>query len=171
MLLIDLQERLLAKIARRQALLSAVGKMVRVAQVLAIPIVVTEQYPAGLGRTDRSIRSLLPQLEPIVKMDFSCCGQDGFLQALAGPSRQQVIIVGIEAHVCVQQTALDLLTAGYEVFVCADAVGSRNEFDYDVALLRLQQAGVVVTTTEAVIFELLERAGTEEFRRVLQIVK
>ena len=171
LLLVDLQEKLLPKIQGREAVLANARKMIRAAQILLLPVTLTEQYPKGLGKTDTALASLLPDLQPIAKLHFSCARHEGFLQALASHNRQQIILVGIEAHVCIQQTALDLLAEGYEVFVCADAVGSRNEFDYDVALLRMQAAGAVVTTAEAAIFELLDRAGTDQFKQVLDLIK
>jgi nicotinamidase-related amidase len=171
LLLVDLQERLLPKIQGSEPILASARKMIRAAQILRLPITLTEQYPKGLGKTHTALASLLPDLQPIVKLHFSCPRHEGFLQTLAGHSRQQIILVGIETHVCVQQTALDLLAEGYHVFVCADAVGSRREFDYDVALLRMQADGAVITTTEAAIFELLDQAGTDEFKQVLDLIK
>ncbi len=134
-------------------------------------MVATEQYPKGLGRTVEPIRALLDADGIREKLSFGCCGIEGFVDELWGLGRSQVVVVGIEAHVCVQQTVLGLLAAGFEVYVCADAVSSRRPLDRWAALDRLRQAGAVVTTTEAVTFEWLEVAGTAEFKDVAPIVR
>jgi nicotinamidase-related amidase len=170
LLVIDLQERLLPKIHRYENVLASSGRMLQAARILELPLLATEQYPQGLGKTHLSITSLLGEVEPVEKIHFSCMRHDGFGHLLARQDRQQVIVVGIETHVCVAQTALDMLGSGFEVFVCADAVGSRCPLDHEVAVERLGLAGVTITTTEAVIFELLDRAGTDTFRQVLKLI-
>jgi nicotinamidase-related amidase len=173
LVLVDLQTALLPRIRDQQAVLAVAKKMARAAAALGLPITVTEQYPEGLGRTHAGLLGLpeLQGIEPIVKLHFSCARNKAFREILRRRARQQVVLAGIEAHVCVQQTALDLLTDGYDVFVCADAVGSRAAIDYDMAVARMRQAGAIVTTTETAIFELLGRAGTDEFRQILSLVK
>lgn len=173
LVLVDLQDKLLPKIIQHQAVLAATGTMVRTARLLGVPILLTEQYPKGLGKTHKDLAGLLdqPPAEPIVKLHFSCARNEDFLSALARTDRRQVILVGIETHICVQQTALDLAAAGYEVFVCADAVGSRYNLDHRTALERMRQAGIVVTTTEAAVFELAERAGTDEFKQISKLLR
>ena len=142
----------------------ACGRLVRGARILGLPRVVTEQYPKGLGPTAPEVGL---DGEPVVeKTVFSAARADGF--DLAG--RDQALVCGIEAHVCVSQTVHDLLDRGVEVHVAADAVGSRHAVDYDRALPRLERAGGVVTTVEAALFELCERAGTPEFKAVQQLV-
>ncbi len=141
------------------------AKLVQAAQILEIPITVTEQYPKGLGPTAAAVG--LPEgLVPLEKTVFSACRADGF--QLHG--RQQVLLCGIEAHVCVAQTALDLLEQGIDVHVVTDAVGSRHKRDRKVGLRRLEQAGCVLTTTEMVLLELCERAGTPEFKAIQRII-
>ena len=148
-----------------EAVAQACAKLVAAARILEIPLIVSEQYPKGLGRS-------APELgldgEPVLeKTVFSAVRADGF--ALKG--RDQVVVCGIETHVCVSQTAHDLLQRGVEVHVPADAVGSRKEGDYRWGLERLDRAGAVVTTVESVLFELLGRAGTPEFKQVQALVK
>jgi nicotinamidase-related amidase len=142
----------------------ACAKLVRAARILELPALVSEQYPKGLGHT-------APELgitdEPrIEKTVFSVARADGF--DLGG--REQAIVCGIETHVCVSQTVHDLLAAGIEVHVPADAVGSRHEIDYERGLERMERAGAVVSTVEAALFELLERAGTPEFKAVQKLI-
>ncbi len=173
LLVIDLQEKLLPLIARRESILRRASLMIRGAGVFDLPIVVTEQYPDGIGRTDERLAALLKPTGTRVfeKTAFSCAGDEAIRARLREIDRDQIVVCGIESHVCVQQTALDLLTSDYDVYVCADAVGSRARADHDVALDRLRQAGAMVTTVESVLFELCERCGTERFKRMLALIK
>ncbi len=142
----------------------ACAKLVQAARILEVPALVSEQYPKGLGHTAPEVGL---QDEPrIEKTVFSAARADGF--ELRG--RQQAIVCGIEAHVCVSQTVHDLLDRGLEVHVPADAVGSRHDVDYQRGLERMQRAGAIVTTVEAALFELLERAGTPEFKSVQALI-
>jgi len=138
--------------------------------LLDLPMVVTEQYPQGLGVT---IDDLAPSADnpPLAKMTFSCAGESGFATAITHLGIRQVVVTGIETHVCVAQTALDLLHAGYQVHVPHDAVNSRRPTDRRWTLERLARAGVVVTSTESVLFEILDRCGTDDFRAVSRLVK
>jgi nicotinamidase-related amidase len=142
----------------------ACAKLVRAARILDVPRVVSEQYPKGLGHTAPEVG--LEGERPIEKSVFSAARAEGF--DLAG--RDQALVCGIETHVCVSQTVLDLLGRGIEVQVPADAVGSRHGIDYERGLERLERAGAVVTTVEAALFELLERAGTPEFKAVQKLI-
>jgi nicotinamidase-related amidase len=142
----------------------ACAKLVRAARILDVPRVVSEQYPKGLGHTAPEVG--LEGERPIEKSVFSAARAEGF--DLAG--RDQAVVCGIETHVCVSQTVIDLLGRGVEVQVPADAVGSRHRIDYERGLERLERAGAVVTTVEAALFELLERAGTPEFKAVQKLI-
>jgi nicotinamidase-related amidase len=142
----------------------ACAKLVQAARILDVPRVVSEQYPKGLGHTAPEVG--LEGERPIEKSVFSAARAEGF--DLDG--RDQALVCGIETHVCVSQTVLDLLERGVEVQIPADAVGSRHEIDYARGLERLERAGAVVTTVEAALFELLERAGTPEFKAVQKLI-
>ena len=170
LLVVDIQEKLLPAIDHAEACVAAAKRMIEAARVLVVPTVVTEQYPAGLGPTCAAIKEALGDAPVAEKVRFSAC-VDSVMRALAQLSRRQVIVVGIEAHVCVQQTVLDLLRAGYLPYVCADAVSSRQPLDRETAIARMRQAGAIITTTESVIFELLGQAGTQQFKQILRIVK
>lgn len=169
-LVVDMQEKLLPAIFEADQRTEAVVRMIAAAEVLQVPCLVTEQYPQGLGATVPAVRQALGSLQVIEKMRFSAC-VDVVVERLRNLGRAQVIVVGIEAHVCVQQSVLDLLRLGYTPYVCADAVGSRRPMDSAAALERMRQAGAVITTTESVIFELLGEAGTDAFKKILKIVK
>lgn len=174
LLVIDLQEKLLPAIHQADACVAAAGRLIRGCQALGVPVIATEQYPAGLGPTCQNVRELLGTEAPIEKLLFSAYVQgvrDAIAARAGASSRAQVIVTGTEAHVCVQQTVLDLLRDGKDVWVCADAVSSRRPFDCEIALQRMRQAGAVITTTESVLFELLGQAGTDDFKRILKIVK
>ncbi|MFI5379181.1 MAG: hydrolase [Tepidisphaerales bacterium] len=170
LLVIDVQERLLPAIHESEQCAANVRKMIDAAKVLGVPLIVTEQYPAGLGPTCASIREALGDEKAIEKMRFSAC-VEATTARLGELDRRQVLVVGIEAHVCVQQTVLDLLRLDYNPYVCADAVSSRRAIDRDTALARMRQAGAIITTSESAIFELLGEAGTNQFKQVLKIVK
>ena len=170
LLVVDLQERLLPAISGAESIEQAACRLIKAAAVLGLPTLVTEQYPAGLGQTVPAVREALGQVSAFEKTLFSAC-VEAVQQRLAQLKPRAVLVVGVETHVCVQQTVLDLLRAGYLPYVCADAVGSRRPMDCEIALQRMRQAGAIVTSTESVIFELLGRAGTDAFKQVLKIIK
>jgi nicotinamidase-related amidase len=147
-----------------QALAGSCSKLLAGARILDLPVIVSEQYPKGLGHTAAEVG--LERERPIEKTVFSAARADGF--DLLG--RSQAIVCGIETHVCVSQTVHDLLADGVEVHVPADAVASRHELDYERGLERLADAGAVITTVEAALFELLEHAGTPEFKEVQRLI-
>lgn len=170
LLVVDVQDRLLPAIFEGDACVEAARRMIEAAKVFGMPILAAEQYPQGLGRICQVLREALGDCTPVEKTLFSAC-VPGITDRLEALGRGNVIVVGIEAHVCVQQTTLDLLRLGYTPFVCADAVGSRRPLDRDTALARMRQAGAIVTTTESATFELLREAGGETFKKILNIVK
>ena len=173
LLVVDLQVKLLPLIQGHEQVAATCARMIRAADVFGLPVTVTEQYPQGLGPTHAQVRDALGTVghTQFEKMSFSCCGDEAVKNHLGSVGRNQILVCGIEAHVCVQQTVLDLLNLGWEPFVLADGVSSRVEFDYDIALLRMQQGGAVVTTCESVLFELAGLSSTEQFKRVLSLVK
>jgi nicotinamidase-related amidase len=170
LMVIDLQDRLLPAIHEVDACVAASRRMIEAAKVLGLPMLCTEQYPAGIGRTCQAIRDSLGDTPVFEKTRFSGCVEPVTMR-LRELDRRNVVVVGIEAHVCVQQTVLDLRRLGFLPFVCADAVGSRRPFDRDIAIERMRQAGAIITTTESAIFELTGEAATETFKRILKIVK
>jgi nicotinamidase-related amidase len=170
--IVDFQERLAMTMPDRENVLKNILKLATAAKVLRIPILLTEQYPQGLGPTVVPLQALLAgDYKPHEKLAFSCCGCEGFMKALEGVKRRGVLLVGIEAHVCILQTALDLRHRKYQVHVASDACCSRVEMDWNMALLRMEHSGVLMTTVESAIFQMLERAGTPEFKEILRLVK
>jgi len=172
LLLVDFQVRLLPSIHGAEGLLERTARLIRGAHLLGLPILVTEQYPLGVGPTDEKLIKVLGEAyRPIVKATMSCMGEPLFRQALQACGRRQVILCGIEAHVCVYQTAVDLLAVDYEVHLAADCVSSRREHDLEIALRRMAQSGCTVSTHEMAIFEMLQVSGTPEFKEWIRIVR
>ncbi|MFM8273127.1 MAG: isochorismatase family protein [Gemmata sp.] len=166
---IDIQDKLLAKIPTAGALVKNAGFVLDVAALLGVAVRATEQYPKGLGPTNAEIgRRLSPNLP--AKTAFSCCGANTFLEELEMLRRPNVVLVGMETHVCVAQTAMDLLHAGLHVFLPVDALAARGALDHDTALRRLEQAGAVPTTAEAVAFEWVGDATHPQFKAVSKLV-
>lgn len=171
LVVLDIQERLLPSIHDRQRVLDNAVRLLRGAAVLAVPVLVTEQYRRGLGPTVPEVAAAAAPFLPIEKITFSACGEPAFRRALPSDSRADVVLCGIEAHVCVTQTCLDLLDLGHRVFVVADAVSSRTPDNHRAGVDRMRAAGAVVVSTEMILFELLDRAGTGEFKQVLPLVR
>jgi hypothetical protein len=165
--IIDVQERLLAAMPDAARVVSRCLRLAEAAGILGVTALCSEQYPRGLGPTAPALAARLPAA--IEKMAFSCCGCAGFLEAFPAAAHAAVL-AGLETHVCVAQTALDLLGRGLAVSVCVDAVTSRHRIDHEVALRRLEAAGVELTTTEAVLFEWCRSAEHPRFREVRELV-
>ena len=168
---VDIQERLMAAMKHAKKVYRNTNIILEASKALGLPVVVTEQYPKGLGHTVEDVKSCLPAYEPIEKITFSCCGEDSFMDAVEETGRKQVILVGSETHVCVYQTCLDLLEAGYSVHLLRDAVCSRAKENFLAALELMRQAGAVITTTETVLFQMLVKAGGDEFKAISKLVK
>ena len=169
LLIVDLQDKLLASIAGRDMVVANSMALIRGAKTLGLPVWGTEQYPRGLGPTVASVAELIT--ERPAKTTFHCCAVPQLLEQLYGRHVRHVTIAGIEAHVCVAQTALELLDLGFRVQVVADAVASRRTVDWEFALRRLEKAGAIVSTTEAVIFEWTETADRPEFKAISELIK
>ncbi len=171
---VDAQTRLAAAIpaAHRDRAFEQTGRVLDAANILGIPVTATEQYPKGLGHTDSAVASHFPEHAQIFsKTAFSCCGAKGFIGAIDVETRRQMILVGMEAHVCVLQTAFDLHSRGFQVFVVEDAVCSRSPENHRNAMERLRQSGIVVTNAESVMFEWLKDASHEHFKQVTALIK
>ena len=170
LIVVDVQGKLAQLMADKQALFANLQRIIRGVQVLDIPILWVEQYPEGMGPTIAEIAPLLLGIEPISKLSFSCCGNGRFMRELTALSRKQVLIAGIETHVCVYQTARDLVHLGYEVEVVADAVSSRTIENREIGLDRIKTSGARLTSTEMALFELLRVAEGEQFKKILKII-
>ncbi|MEN8234937.1 MAG: hydrolase [Actinomycetota bacterium] len=170
LVVVDVQGKLARLMHEAPALHDALSQLVRGARVLDIPVIATEQNPVGLGRTIDEIASLLPN-PAIPKMAFSCCGEPAFVETLTATGRAQVLLAGIETHVCVYQTARDLLAGGREVHVVADAVSSRTAANREIGLAKMRVAGAEMTSVETALFEMLTVAEGPQFKQILEIVK
>lgn len=169
LLVIDVQEKLVRAMPRAARLVWNIGRLIDGARLLGVVVAGTEQYPRGLGPT---VPALADRLGPLPeKLSFSVAGCEPLVRQLAAASRPHILVCGIEAHVCVQQSVLDLLHAGYRVSVAADAVESRSDEDRTTALRRLEASGATLTTVEAALFEWCAAAGTSEFKALSQLVK
>jgi nicotinamidase-related amidase len=171
LVVVDIQERLLPAMHERERVLQNALRLVKGAAILHLPVLVTEQYPKGIGRTISELAGAVPEFAPLEKTAFSCCGAQSFLPSLASRKVRDVILCGIEAHVCVCQTALDLLDQDFDVFVVADAISSRTQENCRTAIERMRDAGAVIVSTEMILFELLEEAGTDQFKQILELIK
>lgn len=165
LLIVDVQARLLPAIHDGERVLQNCAWLLRLARELGVPLAVSEQYPQGLGPTVDTLRDLVAPEHIVEKVHFSCVAE-GRLAQLPGFTRKQIVVAGTEAHVCVLHTCLDLLAEEKHVFVVADAIGSRNPRDVELALARLRQNGAQIVSREMVAFEWLRRAGTDLFRRI-----
>ncbi len=166
-LVVDIQQKLAPAIVKNEQLQQAALWVLQVAAQLKIPVLATEQYPQGLGETLPALRSLVPEQAIFSKIHFSALREAHIQQAIAAQQRRQIVVMGTESHVCVLQTVLDLLAAGYQVFLVEAAVGSRTLKDKRLALCRLQQAGAIIVSLEMLAFEWLDKAGTAEFKTLL----
>ena len=171
LVLIDIQGKLAELMHEREALYRNLQILTKGAQALKLPILWLEQYPKGLGPTIPQVAELLPDQQPLAKTCFSACGLDAFRDPLRATGRRQILLAGIESHICVYQTARDLLDAGYHVEVVADAVSSRTAENGTLGLARMAQAGAEITGVEMCLFELLQQAGSAEFKKIATLVK
>ena len=171
LVLVDIQDKLAQAMHQKEAFFDHITRLVKGALTLELPILWAEQNPAGLGPTIPQIAELLPRQKPVGKLSFSCCGNAEFMEGLNALNRKNILVAGIEAHVCVYQTAADLVELGYNVQVVADAVASRTAENKKLAFEICRQAGAGLTGTETVLFELLKVAKGDKFKEIINIVK
>jgi nicotinamidase-related amidase len=169
---IDIQEKLLPPIFEKERLVRNAQLLVRLAEVLSLPVVVSTQYMKGLGPTIEEITSLLPEVKTVDKLEFGCFGNGEYCSTIAGlANRNTLLLCGMESHICVAQTALGALNQGLNVHVAADAISSRTELNWKIGLNRMQAAGAVISSTEMMIYELLGKSGTPAFKKILKHLK
>jgi nicotinamidase-related amidase len=171
LVVVDVQEKLARAMCQKERFMDTLQKLIRGINILGIPIIFTEQYPKGLGPTLPEIASVTPDFKAIPKIRFSCAGDKQFLQELQKLNRKQVLLAGIESHVCVYQTAADLLELGYEVQVVTDAISSRTIENINIGLEKMRSMGASMTSTETALFELLKIAEGEKFKEIQKIIK
>lgn len=168
---VDFQERLMPSINNSEEVLRKAEILTRGLKAIGLPIIFTQQYTKGLGETVSSIKSALDGVSHIEKISFGCCGEPKFLESLEAAGRKNIIVAGVESHVCVQQTVLALIEMGYTVYLAADCAGSRFKADQSYAEKRMLQAGCVVTTMESILFELLKSADHPKRKEISNLIK
>jgi nicotinamidase-related amidase len=173
LVVVDIQERLLPPIFEKERLIRNSQLLIRLANILQLPLLATTQYAKGLGPIVSEIASLLPPSPAINKMEFGCFGSGEFCSAVKSlpGDRNTLLLCGMESHICVTQTALGALNQGYLVHVASDAVSSRTEWNWNIGLRRMEAAGAVISSTEMMIYELLRASGTAAFKEMLQYLK
>jgi nicotinamidase-related amidase len=171
LVVIDVQEKLFNVMDAKEKLETRCLTLIRGAGLLEVPMIATEQYPRGLGPTLPSLAEAMPSFSPVEKMTFSCMDEPAFMEALELSGKRQVLICGIESHVCVLQTVVDLKASGYQPVVLADACSSRNPEDKKVAVDRMRDEGALVSTVESVLFELTRTAENRVFREISRLIK
>ena len=171
LLIIDVQEKLMEVMGRKHGIVENIIKLLHLSELFNLPLILTEQYPRWLGPTLKEIQERLPTYEPITKMHFNCCDVEAFNGRLEGERLQSVIVAGVESHICIFQTCVCLLQRGYAVHVPQDAVDSRTDDNWRVGLELLREAGAFITSTETIIYQIMGKAGTEEFKKMLKILK
>lgn len=169
LLVVDVQDKLVRLIPGHEQLIWNIRRLIDGARVLGVPVAATEQYPKGLGPTTPDLASRLGAIPS--KMTFSCGGCPDVFAPWRGQGIDKILVAGIEAHVCVQQTVLDLLAEGYRVYLAADAVASRHAIDREIALRRMESHGTTLTTTESALFEWCDIAGSPEFKQISALVR
>ena len=171
LLVVDVQEKLMKVMGRRQQVTDNIVKLMQLSKLYTHPIILTEQYPKWLGPTLPEITTFIPKYKPITKMHFDCCDEDAFIERLDSESLKNIVITGVEAHICIFQTCVSILERGYTVHVPQDAVDSRTSENLHVGLELMSKAGAFITSTETVIYQILKKAGTDEFKKMLKLMK
>lgn len=171
LLIVDIQERLAATMDMRDAVIKNCLHLIELAKMQNIPVLLTEQYPKGLGQTAGEIREALTVYQPVEKVAFDCCGEPAFMNSIKALNKKTVILTGMETHVCVLQSCVSLLEKGFNVHLVQDAVCSRTKDNWQVGTEFMRDAGAIITCTETVLFQLLKVAGTEEFRAISKRIK
>lgn len=171
LILIDIQGKLASLMHNRDDLYKNLEILVKSMNILNIPIIWMEQVPDKLGPTIKEISDILPDLKPIPKFTFSCCGNDQFMQEISSLQQKQILVTGIETHICVYQTSVDLIKKGFQVQVVEDCVSSRTESNKTLGINRIKNAGGSVTSCEMILFELMKSTKSQGFKEITQLIK
>jgi nicotinamidase-related amidase len=171
LVLVDIQDKLLPYVAEKEKVVENIRMLIKFADIMNIPIVFTEHYPKGLGSTIPEISGVLRTYIPIEKVIFSCFGAPRFRSKLKELKAENLMVAGIESHICIEQTVLDALNSGYQVHVIEDAISSRTTKNHKIGVKKMRQFGAIISSTEMAMYEIMERADTKEFKEVLKLVK
>ncbi len=170
-LIIDIQERLAIGMKEKDKVINNCLHLIELSKLLNIPVILTEQYPKGLGPTVQEIKDALPEYKPVVKLTFSCCDEPSFVHEIKKTNKKTLILSGMETHICLLQTCIGLLSDGYNVHIVKDAICSRTKDNWKTGIEFMRDAGAVITCTETVLFQLLKIAGTQEFKKIAARIK
>ena len=171
LLVVDVQEKLMQVMGRKQRVIDNITRLLQLSKLFALPVILTEQFPKWLGPTIPEIIEYLPAYEPITKLYFNCCDVEAFDERLDPEGFKNIIVTGVECHICIFQTCVSILEKGHQVHVPQDAVDSRTDENWRVGLELMKKAGALVTSTETIIYQILKEAGTKEFNKMLKIIK
>jgi len=171
LVVVDMQEKLIPLMSRKERLVDNLIILVRLAELFNIPIVLTEHYVKWLGGTIRDLTESLPAYEPIHKMDFNCCAADNFNRRLESLNVANIILAGVETHICIFQTCFALLEKGFQVHIPQDAVDSRTDENWRIGLGLMRDTGAVITSTETIVYQVLKKAGTAKFKTMLRMIR
>jgi len=169
--MVDVQEKLFPYVSNKDEVLKNIQILLKFAKIMNIPVVATEHYPKGLGRTIEEVKSHIPDVKPIEKTSFSCMGNEELFSALKKFDSKTLVIFGIESHICIAQTALDAKAHGYDVHVVIDAISSRTDDNKNIGIEKMRQFGLIITSTETVLYEIMESKDIKEFKEVLPLLK
>ena len=169
--IIDVQEKLMSVMARKERVINNMIKLIHLSKLYQLPVILTEQYPKWLGHTLPELHDVLPSYEPIDKLHFNCCDVDLFNRRLESYGVRNIILTGVESHICVFQTCLSLLERDYRVHVPQDAVDARTNENWKIGLDLMKQAGAYISSTETILYLILKKAGTKEFKEMLRLVR
>lgn len=171
LVIVDVQERLMTAVGQKDRVIDNITRLLRLSALFSLPVLLTEHYLKAFGPTLSEIIDLLPSYEPVQKNVFNCCEVDAFNERLDAAGRKDIILTGVESHICIFQTCIPLLEKGYQVHVPQDAVDSRTDENRRVGLRLMEKAGAFITSTETVIYQILKRGGTAEFKEMLKWIK
>ena len=171
LLVVDVQEKLMQVMGRKQRVIDNIIKLLHLSKLFNLPVILTEHYLKWLGPTLPEIIESLPTYEPIQKLHFNCCDVDAFNERIESEGFKNIIVTGVESHICIFQTCVSILEKGYQVHVPQDAVDSRTDENWRVGLGLINKAGAFITSTETVIYQILKKAGTKEFKKMLKIIR
>ena len=171
LLIIDIQEKLMEVMGQSERVLDNTTRLLHLSKIFSLPVILTEHFTKWLGPTVPEITEALPSYEPISKMHFNCCDADAFNDRLDSEGLENIIVAGVESHICIFQTCASLVERGYHVHVPGDAVDSRTDENRLVGLNLMERAGAVITSTETVIYQILKKAGTKEFNKMLKKIR
>ena len=170
-LIVDVQEKLMEVMEQKERVIENINRILLLSKLFELPVILTEQYPKWLGLTLPEIKESLPAYEPISKLHFNCCDVAAFNEKLDSEDLKNIILAGVETHICIFQTCVSLLEKGYQVHIPQDAVGSRTDENWRVGLELSREAGAIITSVESVIYQILRKAGTKEFKKMLKVIK